>query len=97
MECSTDLLVARGSLSATACGWPRGQRAVVDSASTSVHPSSVHIQQHQPWRRRRREKALVATIDCDAGVPHIVHSWGCCLISSATTGPASLHGDDGWL
>ena len=39
----------------------------------------------------------MATNDCDAGVPHVAHSRRDCLVSSATTGPTSLHGDEGWL
>ena len=66
--------VSRGSSSAAARGRPRGQRAVVDSASTSVRSRSVRARRHQSRRRRRRGTALLATNDCDADVPHVAHS-----------------------
>ena len=85
MKRSTDSPEVHVSLSAAACGRPRGQRAVVDSASTSVRPRSVHVQQQRTRRRRRRGTALVTTHDGDAGVPHVAHSRRGCLVSSAST------------
>jgi len=70
MEGSKDSPVVRGRSSTTACGRPRCQRAVVDSASTSVRPRSARVRRHQPWSRRRRGTALEATNDCDAGAEH---------------------------
>jgi len=85
MKRSTESPEARVSLSAAACGRPRGQRAVVDSASTSVRPGSVHVQQHRTRRQRRRGTALVTTHDREAGVPHVAHSRRRCFVSSAST------------
>jgi len=85
MERSADSPLSRCSSSSATRGRPRGQRAVVGSASTSVRPGSVHARRHQSGRRRRRGTALVATNDCDAGVPRVAHSRRGCLVSSATT------------
>jgi len=52
MERSTESPEAHVSSSAAACGRPRGQRAVVDSASTSVRTRGVHVRRH--WTRRQR-------------------------------------------
>jgi len=85
MERSTDSPVSRSSSSASARRRPRGKRMVVDLSSTSVRLGGVHARRHQSRRRRRRRTALVATNDCDAGVPHVAHSRRGCLASSATT------------
>jgi len=57
MECSTAAPEAHDSSSAAACGRPRGLRAVVDSASTSVRPRGVHVRRHRTRRRRLRGTA----------------------------------------
>jgi len=79
MERSADSPVSRGSSSAAAGGRPRGQRTVVVSASTSVRPGSVHARRHQS---RLRRTVLVATNDCDAGVPHVAHTRRGCLVTA---------------
>jgi len=96
MESSTDSPVARGSSSAAAGGGPRGQRTVVDSASTSVRPGSVHARRHQSRRRRcrgtaggdqRQRRRRSARCTLSTGLPRQLGDHR----------PASLHGDDGWL
>jgi len=85
MECSTAAPEARVSSSAAACGRPQGQWAVVNSASTPLHPRGVHVRRHRTRRPRRNGTAPVATDDCDAGVPHDAHSRRGCLVSWAST------------
>jgi len=94
MERSTAAPEAHVSSSAAACGRPRGQRAVVDSALTSVRPHGVHVRRHRTRRRRCRETAAVATNDGDAGVAHVVHSRRGAL-SAQRPPTVPRHSDDG--
>jgi len=84
MERSTESPEAHVSSSAAACGrpwvsarsstWPR--RRCVLAASTC---DGNGLEDDGVVER------LVATNDCDAGVPHVAHSRRGCLVSSATT------------
>ena len=58
--------------------------AVVRQQLLAVRPGSDHARRQQSRRRRRRGTALVATNDCDAGVPHAAPSRRGCLVSSAS-------------